>query len=609
MIRDGTTPLNLASVQLFRNGVDVTADATIGPKSGITTKVSYTPDDLPEPLSVQEYKLVYSDPTATGGTREALINYTVSPYANFTLPDPIWKETFDDIPEGTMPTGWSTVTPFAVGGNLDLNDPNSDAYWKWVVISRDRVASITAWNASQRLNTPEAYINGVKVQSLIENQFAYHESDVRSGSQYSELFSPEINLTGQTDIYVVYHSIYTQNQDNVAGLEYSTDGGTTWLPVVYMIDKDDLVLKGDGSIDAEATLDAARDDTAVYTDPVLGQVGLSYGAFVKAARSTWPDLAPYISGRINDDQMESKRIEKFRLPQADNQSRVKLRFFQAGTGSWFFGVDNVGLYSIQTIDPPQFSRQPAGATRLPGGWDQFRGHRHRRATDLSMAEGPGRYHRRRRRQLSDRPGDSGHGRNLSLRGHESQGVTANSQDAVLTVVQAPQDVESLTNGLGAYLAFENDYSDASGNNRNGTPVGNPTFAAGQVGSGAVRCINVRSSSSYNYVTLGDSSSLPFGQTTDFTVAFWMKTERVSGDPAVVGNKDWGSGGNTGWLVGTQTDGRIEWNYKRSTENRKDLDYTAQGPNPQQRPLGARRRRLEHQWRRPHLLRWVPRRST
>ena len=54
----------------------------------------------PEPLSVQEYKLVFSDPTATGGTREAVLTYTVAPYANYTLPDPIWKETFDDRRRG-----------------------------------------------------------------------------------------------------------------------------------------------------------------------------------------------------------------------------------------------------------------------------------------------------------------------------------------------------------------------------------------------------------------------------------------------------------------------------------------------------------------------------
>ncbi len=576
LIKDGSTALNASSVRLLRNGTDVTAAATIGPKSGNVTKVSYTPAVLPDSLVVEKYTLRFDDPTQAGG-REALISYTVAPYANYTLPAPIWIEKFDSVQEGAMPQGWTTVTPFTPQGNEDLDNPNSDSYLVWVVISRDRVASITAWNASYRLNTPEAYINGVKIQNLIEGQFAYHESDIRSGSQYAELFSPSVNLTGKSDIYLVYNSIYTQNQDNVAGVEYSVDGGNTWLPVVYMVDAADLVKNPDGTTDAEGTLTATQNDTAVYTDPVTGEeIGRSYGAFVKAARDTWKDLAPYISGRINDDQMESHRIEKFRLPQADNQANVKLRFFQAGTASWFFGVDNVGLYSITTIDAPALTKQPASATKVAGGWAAFdvaaSGQQltyqwQKNGTDIAgattasysidpvAAASAGTY-----RCLVSNPGGS---------------VT--SQEAVLTVVEAPQDAASLKTGLGVYLPFEGNYTDGSGNNRNGTAVGSPTFAAGQIGASAVKVSSVRSSSTYNFVTLGDSASLPFGQTGDFTVAFWMKSERVDGDPSVVANKNWGSGGNTGWTIGTQGDGRIEWNYKRSDAARKDLDYTAGGP--------------------------------
>jgi hypothetical protein len=152
-----------------------------------------------------------------------------------------------------------------------------------------------------------------------------------------------------------------------------------------------------------------------------------------------------------------------------------------------------------------------------------------------------------------------------------------SQEATLTVIQAPQDASSLKTALGAYLPFENNYNDASGNNRNGSAVGAPTFAAGKVGANAVKVSSTRTASTFNFVTLGDSASVPFGQTTDFTVAFWMKAERVDGDPSVVANKNWGSGNNTGWTIGTQSDGRIEWNYKRSDGTRKDLDYTAAGP--------------------------------
>ena len=49
---------------------------------------------------------------------------------------------------------------------------------------------------------------------------------------------------------------------------------------------------------------------------------------------------------------------------AANQSKVKLRFMQAGTGSWYWGVDNLGLYSI-----PPVSSQPIQMTHSRSGAD------------------------------------------------------------------------------------------------------------------------------------------------------------------------------------------------------------------------------------------------
>lgn len=57
-------------------------------------------------------------------------------------------------------------------------------------------------------------------------------------------------------------------------------------------------------------------------------------------------LGPYVDGRWNDDQVESKPLEVFRLPKADNQANVRFRFVQVGTGSRYFGIDDFGLYSI-----------------------------------------------------------------------------------------------------------------------------------------------------------------------------------------------------------------------------------------------------------------------
>jgi hypothetical protein len=233
---------------------------------------------------------------------------------------------------------------------------------------------------------------------------------------------------------------------------------------------------------------------------------------------------------------------------------------------WWWAIDNIAIDAGSVA--PEIAGQPASATRLPGGWVNF----------SVSAVGAGLSYQWQKDQvdiaganaasyLIDPVTAANQGAYRCVVSNSGGSVT--SEEAVLTVIPVPQDVASLQNGLGAYLPFDNDYADASGNNRNGTPVGNPTFASGKVGTGAVQITN--QGTSRNYVTLGQAASSAFGQTTDFSVAFWMKTDRVSSDPVVVGNKDWDSGGNTGWLIGTQADGRIEWNYKRSTETRKDLD--------------------------------------
>ena len=564
VIRDGSSALDASSLKLYYNGSEVTASATVGPKSGNTTKVVYNPSTRPEPNAVESYKLVFADPSSTNGTREATISYTVASYADYVLPDPVWLETFDGVAEGQLPAGWTTESPIDPAGYEDLNDPKSDSYRVWVVISKQRVSDITSWNASQRLNTPEAYINGKRVESLIDNQFAYNESDVRSGSQYAELFSPNVDLTGKTDIYLVYNSIRTQNQDDIAGVEYSIDGGATWLPVLYMIDKDDIVKNAQDATDPEATLNAERTDATQYTDPNTGEViGLSYGAFVKAAKSTWANLGSYISGRINDDQMESKRIEKYRLPQADNQSKVKLRFFQAGTGSWFFGVDNVGLYSISAPQAPQIAAQPVGGV-ISGG----------SGLTLSVnATGT--------EPLAYQWKHNGSAiANATNATYEIVGATAAAAgEYVVQISNAGGSVSSarvnvtvftgpIADNLVAHLKFDGTLTDATGRGNAGTAVGSVSYATGKAGQA------MQISSDADYVTLGTPADLNFGTTNDFSIAFWTKVGAWDGDPSFIGNKDWNSGGNPGYALAADGDGHFQWNLAGSPGSRKDYDGPA-----------------------------------
>ena len=257
------------------------------------------------------------------------------------LPSPISFENFDSGTETLVNSvqGWSeTNRTGRITAGLDPSNPLSDTYLGWALITYSRLSTVFG---SRRLQVaPGQELNGQPVTQLLSNKLLYAESDLRSSSsQVQVLFSPVYNLSGRTGVVLGFNSAYEQNQDSIAGVEYSIDGGANWLPVIYLLDRDDIILDGVGNIDAVATLNTPRSDQAY---------GLAYSAWMAAPVNAV--LAPCISGRINDDQVESKRVEVFRLPVADNQPNVRFRLFQAGTASWYWAIDNWGLYGLPYTD-------------------------------------------------------------------------------------------------------------------------------------------------------------------------------------------------------------------------------------------------------------------
>jgi hypothetical protein len=76
------------------------------------------------------------------------------------------------------------------------------------------------------------------------------------------------------------------------------------------------------------------------------------------------------------------------------------------------------------------------------------------------------------------------------------------------------------------------------------------------------------------VTLG--TNLVTG-TNSFSVAFWAKLDAWTGDPSFIGNKDWNSGGNVGWVAATAGDGRIQWNFRsKGSPQPARRDYDSPG---------------------------------
>jgi hypothetical protein len=141
---------------------------------------------------------------------------------------------------------------------------------------------------------------------------------------------------------------------------------------------------------------------------------------------------------------------------------------------------------------------------------------------------------------------------------------------------APSDA-ALTDDLVGLYQFEGDFRDSSisvGVN-NGTPINNPGFTPGKVGQA------MSLSSLGDYLTIDPAAfpELDFGSTAtsddvDFTMSMWIRQDDFLSDPAVLSNKDWSNGDNTGLNWAVKGNGIFDLNTKGDAGSRRDLDTAA-----------------------------------
>src|SRR5665213_1076102 len=122
---------------------------------------------------------------------------------------------------------------------------------------------------------------------------------------------------------------------------------------------------------------------------------------------------------------------------------------------------------------------------------------------------------------------------------------------------------TLTNNLLFHLSFDTvtngTFADDSGNQDNGTNIGNPLLVQGFIGTGAVSVTTLSDGSEFDYVTLGYPENLQFDTTESFSVSFWTSYTNQMDDPPFISNKNWGSSGNQGWGIFTQNSGDFRVN--------------------------------------------------
>jgi hypothetical protein len=340
VIADGSNALDDQSIALKVDGVAVTPSVV---RSGNSVTVTYTPTTLFIPYDAHTAELTFKSVAA--GATPRVQTWTFRNLLNYILPTPALLENFDAYEEGTIPTGW-VETNFTTTGTegLDLDNLNSDSYKGWVVVHRDRLSLLKGRIFSA---APGQTVNGeeITVDNISSGNLLYAESDVRGGNQVQFITSDPFNLSTVTNVVMSFASLYEQNQDNIGVVEYSVDGGNSFLPVIYFIDTadsgGDIKYKTDGTVDAVLTLTSLNADTANWETNGVPK-GDKYGDAVAAPITD--ALGVYIAPRVNDNSTIDKRIEVFSLPQAGKKADVRLRFAYLGTGSWYFGVDDIKFY-------------------------------------------------------------------------------------------------------------------------------------------------------------------------------------------------------------------------------------------------------------------------
>src|SRR5690606_29810607 len=100
-----------------------------------------------------------------------------------------------------------------------------------------------------------------------------------------------------------------------------------------------------------------------------------------------------------------------------------------------------------------------------------------------------------------------------------------------------------------HLPLDSDFFDTSGNGFHATPHSQEEGGVSEFVTDPDRGTVVR----FNAGSYADLPNHPLlrseNPTNDFSVNVWVKFEgKIGSDPVFMGNKDWGSGSNPGWLI-------------------------------------------------------------
>jgi len=89
-------------------------------------------------------------------------------------------------------------------------------------------------------------------------------------------------------------------------------------------------------------------------------------------------------------------------------------------------------------------------------------------------------------------------------------------------------------------------------------------------TGAGKSVYMDGSANNRYMKIAKNSDMDFGTSQNFTIELWIKPSVVvNGDPSMISNKDWGKGGNAGWILSLRDS---DWKFNMGDGNGNRFDF-------------------------------------
>lgn len=288
-------------------------------------------------------------------------NGAVSPWSNtvtINLGTPaglkqIYSNDFENVPVDQVPEGWEVFS------TTDDTGPQGSYYnpelSQWVVKDVEFLNALLYYPSYGDPGVVETDLKITDGKTLVAESGDYVDAQ---NFYESHIITHEFNFSNVTDIVVAFNSNYVQNGDNIAILEYTLDKGSvdvsdgaglsglpkgTWYPIMYYFDSiSDIILDANGNIDVQATLDGQDEKGVYWRDYIFAEETVGD-----------EEVVNYILPRLDDEyvgeggvggEYDSKRWERFRVPNLDNKPSVKFRFMFQGSWSWFWTIDNFQIW-------------------------------------------------------------------------------------------------------------------------------------------------------------------------------------------------------------------------------------------------------------------------